>query len=96
MSRQLIDLTGQRFGRWTVIKRVGTYKNPDNYPDSSGSSPLWLCRCDCGTIRPVIGHSLRGGFSLSCGCTRREALSSAMKSYHAQKKIEEGISHVVL
>ena len=34
---KFINLTGQRFGRLTAVKRVGT-KN---------GSPLWECICDC-------------------------------------------------
>src|SRR5262249_49437402 len=33
---------------------------------------LWLCRCDCGTLRIVLGFCLRQGKSTSCGCVRRE------------------------
>ena len=92
MSRKLIDLTGQRFGRWTVINRCGTYKDPYGY----GASPMWLCRCDCGKLRAVNGNSLRRGLSTSCGCQRNESMSAAMKSYHAHKNIERGYAHVLL
>lgn len=58
-----IDLTGQRFGRWLVIKRS----------ESNGQSqPFWLCRCDCGTERIVDGHNLKKGGSQSCGCAGNE------------------------
>lgn len=29
---------------------------------------MWLCRCDCGEVRKVVGHTLRSGASQSCGC----------------------------
>lgn len=29
---------------------------------------MWLCLCDCGTIKEVDGRSLREGTSKSCGC----------------------------
>ena len=35
----LIDLTGKRFGKLTVIKRHGTLHN---------GAATWICRCDCG------------------------------------------------
>jgi len=63
---QLIDLVGKQFGRWTVIKQsqsVGNGKKP---------SIKWICKCDCGEIREVFGHSLRSGASLSCGCVQKE------------------------
>ena len=58
---KFVDLTGQRFGKWTVIRRA---ENP-NYSDA-----VWLCRCDCGTVRIVRGKDLRYGKSKSCGCLR--------------------------
>lgn len=52
------DLTGLFFGKWEVIERVKNKKG----------KVYWLCKCECGTIRPVAGHSLTKGISLSCGC----------------------------
>jgi hypothetical protein len=53
---RLNDMTGQRFGRWTVVSYSALRK--------------WLCRCDCGTERYVTGTTLRDGRSKSCGCER--------------------------
>lgn len=52
---------GQRFGRWTVLERAGSNKD---------HRALWKCRCDCGTIKNVVGRDLRGGKSKGCGCVR--------------------------
>ena len=57
-----MDLTGQRFGRWTVIERSKSHAN----------EAYWVCKCDCGTIRTVRQLSLRQGVSRSCGCLQRE------------------------
>lgn len=54
-----MDLTGQKFGKWTVIKYAGLNK----YKKS-----LFLCRCECGTEREVLGSSLKNGRSKECGC----------------------------
>lgn len=54
-----IDLTGQRFGRWTVLSK----SNKRN----AGGAIYWHCRCDCGVEKDVLGTSLRQGTSLSCG-----------------------------
>lgn len=70
MSRELIDLTGQRFGRWTVLRRAGNYG--DYYIDGH-TSPTWLCRCDCGAEGVVTGNNLRMCKSLSCGCAKKQA-----------------------
>lgn len=54
---ELIDLTGHRFGRWTVLRYDGGAR--------------WLCRCACGTERSVLGQKLRDGTSKSCRCSQR-------------------------
>ena len=57
------DLTGMKFGRLTVIKRHGyMYKN----------KIAWLCKCDCGNEKVVIGDSLKRGLVRSCGCLHSE------------------------
>lgn len=56
-----LDLTGQRFGRLTVVKDVGS--------DKQGKA-LWECSCDCGNINIVPGVKLRNGHTRSCGCLR--------------------------
>lgn len=58
MSR-LIDLTGERYGKLVVIKRVENDKN--------GAS-MWECQCDCGNKKIVRGNSLKRGNTKSCGC----------------------------
>lgn len=69
-GRKPVDLTGQRFGRWTVIKRAGSHVC-ESYGCTT-SFPLWLCRCDCGNEGIVIVENLKHGRSRSCGCLRDE------------------------
>lgn len=52
------DLKGQRFGRLTVLERIGT---------RSGCA-LWRCLCDCGKLVNIPSRSLRSGNTKSCGC----------------------------
>lgn len=59
---KLIDLTGKRFGKLTVIKRA---ENAEN-----GFS-RWECQCDCGNKKIVRGNDLRSGSVKSCGCLRK-------------------------
>ena len=59
------DLTGQRFGRWTVLRPVRQAKWGVWY---------WLCRCCCGVKRAVNGEHLRLKKSRSCGCWQRECV----------------------
>lgn len=56
---KLIDLTGRRFGKLTVIERV---------ENSNGGEPRWLTSCDCGGSAVVRGGNLRSGHTRSCGC----------------------------
>lgn len=60
---KLIDLTGQRFGRLTVIERVEN--------DKWGAA-RWLCRCGCGNEKIVLAHNLKCGNVRSCGCLSKE------------------------
>lgn len=61
------DITGEKFGRLTVIKKCGL--------DSSGCY-TWLCRCDCGNEIVVTGASLRRGSTKSCGCYKIDMITS--------------------
>lgn len=36
---------------------------------------MWLCKCDCGNERVVLGKCLRNGHTQSCGCLNREIVS---------------------
>lgn len=53
------DLTGQVFGKWTVL-----YKSDKR---SSNGGIYWHCRCECGREKDVLGQSLKNHNSLSCG-----------------------------
>ena len=57
------DLTGQRFGYLTIIKKAGKSKN---------NKTLWLCKCDCGNEKICIGNDLITGRTKSCGCLRKK------------------------
>lgn len=57
-----IDITGQRFGRLTVIKPV----------ESKNKLTRWLCMCSCGKQVIVATRSLRRGDTRSCGCLHTE------------------------
>lgn len=59
----LKDLTGQRFGRLTVMGRQGS--------DNQGAA-VWRCQCDCGAVHAAAGYQLRRGGVKSCGCLSRE------------------------
>ena len=58
-----VDLTGKRYGRLTVVKRVENSKN---------RSSRWLCKCDCGEDRIHSAGTLNYGTVKSCGCFGKE------------------------
>lgn len=68
MAKKPKDLTGQRFGHWTVVGYAGIRacgKTSRHYSS-------WVCRCDCGTERVILAQQLARGKTLSCGCSRRD------------------------
>lgn len=87
---RFIDLTGKRFGRLTVVERA-------NKP-GEGSSPTWLCKCDCGNTKIINGKSLRNGTTVSCGCWQRENSPRNMTRTHKDAKMGmvagTNISHI--
>jgi hypothetical protein len=52
-----IDMTGEVYGRLTVIERSGG---------------KWLCACECGNTSRVGRQELRRGNTKSCGCGAQE------------------------
>lgn len=73
------DLTGMKFGRLTVIKRV---EDHICYP-SGYRTPQWLCICDCGNEVAIIGKNLtKKNGTQSCGCFAKENMSRIKKRYN--------------
>ena len=72
MGRKPIDLTGQKFGKLTVL-----------YRDISGkyNGTRWICKCDCGRGCTVLGTALRDGRTKSCGCYRSERATAIITKY---------------
>ena len=52
------DLTGQKFGKLTVIER----------DQSNMSQVFWICECECGNKKSISRQSLISGRTQSCGC----------------------------
>lgn len=63
----LIDLTGQRFGRLTVLK-----KGKGRKTSGGAYKATWICQCDCGNTTEIDGEKLRRGHTTSCGCFKHE------------------------
>lgn len=58
------DLTGETFGRLTVLGKSSEQDNSHHYK--------WKVRCSCGTVKEVSAHGLTTGRTKSCGCWARE------------------------
>ncbi len=59
---KLVDLTGNRFGRLTVVSRA----------ENAGHHLRWTCLCDCGNTKAVNSSHLKTGHTTSCGCIASE------------------------
>lgn len=75
------DLSGQKFGRLTVIERSG----------SIDGNSAWLCECDCGTVARWRGYSLKEGNTTSCGCVHKEAARKRLLKHGLSKSREYSV-----
>lgn len=82
-----IDLTGQKFGRLTVVEQG----------INRGKHILWRCVCECGAENiQVEGYDLRQGHTQSCGCYQQEQTSKAKKTHGMRHSREYNIwTHVL-
>ena len=64
---RLIDLTGQRFGKLTVL-----YRTEDHVSKNGNKRVVWHCKCDCGNELDVLGLNLTRNHTTSCGCARND------------------------
>lgn len=79
------DLTGERFGELTVIKRV------DNIGGHSG----WLCDCSCGKQIKAPSNKLRAGAVVSCGHLKRDVNHTGLRRGYQTKK-RDGVAVFLL
>ncbi len=79
-----LELTGQVFGRLTVIRRA-------EKPPLAPALTFWLCRCQCGKEKVISGHSLRNKYTRSCGCLLGD-VNRQLRQTHGGRKSSEYIS----
>ena len=60
-QKNCIDITGQKFGRLTVVKKSNIRKD---------RKVCWECLCECGSEIIAAGKGLRLGLIQSCGCLK--------------------------
>lgn len=79
MARKVKDITGQKFGRLTVLK-FAYIKNGNTY---------WNCICECGNEKIVSAKNIKHGKTKSCGCYFSEIKSKQM-TLIGQKNVKHG------
>jgi hypothetical protein len=67
-----IEMEGNQYGEWLVLEFLGA--------NSNGQS-IYLCKCNCGTIRVVVARSIRAGLSVSCGCLKADLIRQKMTKH---------------
>lgn len=70
------DITGQKFGRLTVIERLENDK---------WKQARWKCLCECGNYTICITRDLKKGAVKSCGCLHKEIVKK-VNTKHGLKK----------
>lgn len=74
------DLTGQKFGKLTVLGISGRNKY---------NALIWMCKCDCGNYADVLSRSLITGHTKSCGCIKgyKQVKHNTEIKYHGGSNI---------
>lgn len=73
--REMVDLTGQKFHKLTVVEYAGRDK---------WGYPVWLCQCECGNFTKASSGKLKGkngSRKVSCGCAKPHAFKNGSKVF---------------
>jgi len=70
MKNKFKDLIGMRFGNLVVLNRLLSYLG----------YARWLCHCDCGNNKSVLGTNLIHNRTKSCGCLNKKWMSRLGKN----------------
>jgi hypothetical protein len=81
------DLSGERFGRLLVLQKNGYNKHHQLY---------WLCECDCGNRKNVLGCVLSRGDTNSCGCLAKESIAKVNYRHGMTKTPIYGLWHAMI
>lgn len=75
---KVLDLTGQKFGRLTVIQKSPNKKK----------KTYWLCKCECGKEKEVQTSHLTNGLIKSCGCLSKEIKQNSKNVIDFRRRIK--------
>lgn len=69
------ELIGKKFNSLMVMSYHSKIKYDKKY----------LCQCDCGNLKVVVGHKIKSGHTKSCGCLHFKTMSklSTVHGYHS-------------
>jgi len=62
-----LNLIGKIFGKLLVVG----YSGKNKYSQS-----IWLCKCECGNSKMILGNNLMKGDTKSCGCLHKESITT--------------------
>lgn len=81
------NLTGLKFGRLLVLGYWGR---------SDAGQHKWLCKCDCGTEKAILGRALGKGGTISCGCFARKAVGERNRKHglHSSRAAQHPLFNV--
>lgn len=74
---QSCDLTGQVFGKLTVLRQVG----------SQFRNTVWLCQCECGNTKAYRSNKLKEGMAKSCGCAAVKRRRAGKPPHEAERAV---------
>lgn len=78
---KIIDITGKKFGKLTVIEKA------ERPLEKKTKGAYWRCLCECGNTIVYRGVDLRAGVTNSCGCLREEGLELGRKNGFNAKEL---------
>lgn len=79
VSERWQDLTGNRYGRLTVLGLDHKNKRGED---------VWRCKCYCGSVKTYLGTAFKYGKTKSCGCLHKEVISGT-NNYQARRMMAE-------
>jgi hypothetical protein len=82
-KKQIINLVGKRFGKWTVVKQAQN--------DQKNNCLMWECFCECGVRSKVRGKCLLSGGSTQCrACKDKSMISEEIVPAFMFNRIKQG------
>lgn len=90
---RIIDLTGEKFGKLTVINRA-----PDKVLPSGYKQVMWNCNCECGNTSVVSSKALKNAKypTRSCGCNMNQIKNNLVGQRFGRLTVTEKVKGKIL